>query len=310
MQDEKKLISVVIPAYCEEGNIPVIFDKLQEVLNEYKYEVIFVNDASSDNTLSAIKLLSDENDNVKYLSFSRNFGHQAALRAGLNKAKGAAVISMDADLQHPPEILPQMIKLWKEGNEVVFTKRIDGKETSFFKKITSLIFYKSLNLLSEVHLEAGTADFRLLDRKVVDVINKMKEKEIFFRGMIPWVGFKSYGLEYQVQKRHWGRSSYTLKKMLSLAVSGLTSFSTKPLTIAVYLGFLVSGVSFLYLLYALVIKVLNLGADSGWTSVIGSILLLGGVQLISLGIIGQYIAKIYDQVRDRPGYIVSEESDS
>ncbi|MBC99011.1 MAG: glycosyltransferase [Halobacteriovoraceae bacterium] len=307
MKQDNFLVSVVIPCYREEGNIQLIFSRIKDVLKDYNFEIIFSNDGSPDGTLSKIKEIND--NRVRFISFSRNFGHQAALRAGLLKAKGDAVISMDADLQHPPELLVEMVEYWIKGYEIVYTRREDEESTTFFKSFSAKVFYKLLNIMSDVHLENGTADFRLLDRKVVNEINNLSERDIFFRGMIPWIGFKKIGIDYKANKRHSGSSSYTLKKMMSLAVSGLTSFSTKPLIIAIYLGFFVSIVSFLYLFYALFIKVFNMGADSGWTSIIGSILLLGGVQLISLGIIGQYISKIYDEVRGRPNFIISEESD-
>jgi glycosyltransferase involved in cell wall biosynthesis len=303
----KPLISIVVPIYKEEGNLELLHKTISETLSEVNFELVLVNDGSPDNSLNVIKSLAQIDSRVKYLSFSRNFGHQAALRAGLKYATGDAVVSIDADLQQPPVLIHDMIEKWKEGYDVVYTIRESDKEKlSYFKYVSSKLFYKLINFLSYVKIDSGAADFRLLDRKVVDKINSLKESDIFFRGIIPWIGFNQTFIQYDVKDRQWGESSYTFSKMMNLAISGVTSFSTKPLIYSIHIGLIVSTLSFLYGFYALFIKFFTTSAISGWTSLIISVLFIGGVQLICLGVIGQYIAKIYDQVRERPAYIINE----
>lgn len=300
-----KLISIVIPAYNEAENIPVIIQEINSVFASlnYRHEIIFVDDGSSDGSLEVIKKEASSKPGVYFLEFSRNFGHQLAVKAGMDSALGDCVISMDADLQHPPEVLVEMLKKWEEGYEVVYTIRKEDKSLPRRKRSTSNLFYKSLNSLSDIELEPGSADFRLLDQKVVSVFRNFYESEPFLRGLVKWLGFKQYALRYEPSKRHAGESKYTSKKMLRLAMHGITSFSVKPLYTAIYLGFAFSLISILYLPYVIYAFYTGTGVP-GWASVLMSIVFFGGIQLIILGIIGIYIGKMFMQSKNRPNYII------
>lgn len=302
-------ISIVVPAFNEETNVKVLAEKVGEVLgNRYKYELIFIDDGSSDNTLAVLKQLHAKHEHIHYLSFSRNFGHQSALKAGLDAATGDCVISMDADLQHPPILLPTLIQKWEEGYDIVYTQREESEDLSFFKRKTSAWFYQTLNKLSDIELEAGTADFRLMDRRVVNVVKNTGESNLFLRGFIAWIGFKQYKIPYQPDARFSGASKYTFKKMFALAINGITSFSIKPLQIATYLGATISMLAFLYGLYAIYAHVFTDKAQTGWTSILTSVLFIGGLQLLVLGIIGEYLGKVLMQTKSRPDYLVRESS--
>ena len=301
----KKLVSVILPAHNEEDNIVKIIDRLEKVFSflSYDFEIILVDDGSKDQTLSIFKAMSNAKPNLFYVEFSRNFGHQVALKAGLNEAKGDCVISLDADLQHPPELITQMLQKWEEGYEVVYTRREVDKSLPYRKRKTSSIFYKILNELSDIEIEAGTADFRLLDKKVVEIFKQFHENEPFIRGLIKWLGFKQYAIDYIPDKRFAGASKYNVTRMIKLAIQGVTSFSTRPLNTAIYLGFAFSSLSFLYVPY--VLHSLYVGTEvSGWASTIMTIVFFGGLQLIILGIIGIYIGKIFIQSKNRPNYII------
>jgi len=302
----KKLVSVVIPAFNEQENIVVIISRLEKVFDilNYNFEVILVDDGSSDETLTVYKALANLRDNLFYIEFSRNFGHQPALKAGLEKAKGDCVISLDADLQHPPEMISQMLKKWEEGFEVVYTKRQTDPNLPFVKRKSSSLFYKLINSLSDIEIESGTADFRLLDRKVIDVFRDFKENDPFIRGLIKWLGFKQFAIDYIPDKRFSGSSKYNISKMKRLAIQGVTSLSTKPLNTAIYLGFLFSMLSLLYIPYVLY-AFYNHQEVSGWASLIMTVVFFGGLQLIILGIIGIYIGKMFIQTKNRPNYIIS-----
>ena len=243
---------------------------------------------------------------VYYLSLSRNFGHQNALRAGLDLATGEAVVTMDGDMQHPPEVVLRMIKKWLDGCEVVVTVREDTKDITWFKRRSSVIFYRILNSISGVGLQPGTADFRLLDRKVVDVVKGLNERGIFYRGIIPWVGFHQCSITYVPRKRAHGKTKYSMRKMFRLAVDGMTAFSFLPLRLAAVAGIFIAIVSFLYVFYALYIKFFTTQAISGWLSIMSGIYFLGGVQLIFIGLCGEYIGRIFMEVKRRPHYIVSQ----
>ena len=301
-------ISVVVPVYNEESNIVKLVDKISNILNGYNFELIFIDDGSQDSTLEILKKVGTENPNIHYLSLSRNFGHQSALKAGIDFASGDCIISMDGDLQHPPEIIHLMIEKWKEGYNIVYTQRKEDNDLSFFKQLTSVFFYKLMNFLSDINIEPGTADFRLIDRKVADIIKNMKEYHLFIRGYVSWIGFKKYKIDYSPNKRHSGTTKYSIKKMISFAINGITSFSIRPLRLAILFGIIISSVSFLYALYALYAFLFSDRVISGWASVIISVLLIGGIQLIVLGIIGEYIGKIFIQAKERPMYIISENS--
>jgi glycosyltransferase involved in cell wall biosynthesis len=304
-------ISIVVPTLNEEGNIEVLYQEIRKVfsaLESFDFELIYVNDGSTDDSLEYIKRLSNEDHRVRFLSFSRNFGHQNALKAGLDHAEGDAVISMDADMQHPPTLIPQMFKLWKEGNDVVFSIRHDNNQISLFKKSTSKFFYRLVNYLSDTKLEEGTADFRLLDRKVVSVLRTYNESNLFFRGIIPTLGFKQIGIQYTPQNRFSGTTKYSFSKMLKFALTGITSSSAKPLYFSIYLGLFFAATTFLYAIYAIYISLFTNEAVTGWTSIIASILFIGGVQLIMIGIIGIYLGKLFTQSKNRPNYIIEEKN--
>jgi dolichol-phosphate mannosyltransferase len=305
----KPEISIVIPTYCEEGNIVELYEQLQLELSKIdvqSFEIIYVNDGSHDESLRYIKELTTKDERVKFIHFSRNFGHQNALRAGLDFAKGDAVISMDADLQHPPELISTLIEHWRAGNKIVYTKRKDTNDLSFFKKLTSKMFYKLVNYLSETKLEEGTADFRLLDRSVVEALKNFNENNLFYRGIIPGLGFKQYGLEYIPNERFSGNTKYTFSKMVRFALTGITSSSAKPLYFSIYLGAFLALCSFFYALYAIYVSIFTTEAVAGWTSTIASILFIGGIQLMMLGIVGIYLGKLFSESKKRPNYIIEE----
>ncbi|UUC46295.1 glycosyltransferase family 2 protein [Flavobacterium cerinum] len=301
----RKLVSIVIPAYNESDNIRNIFDKIAVVFNTlpYEWEVIFVDDGSKDETLSTVKALSKEYNNAFFLEFSKNFGHQLAVKAGLDNAYGDCVISLDCDAQHPPEIIPDMLVKWEEGFDIVYTIREEDKRLSKAKRSSSNLFYKLVNSLSDIELEAGTADFRLMDRTVVNVFRNFHETEPFLRGLTKWLGFKQYGIRYEPAERFAGNSKYSLKKMVRLALHGVTSFSIKPLYTAVYVGLIMSLLSLLYIPYV-VYAFYNHIEVSGWASIIITIVFFGGLQLIMLGIIGIYVGKMFMQTKNRPNYII------
>jgi dolichol-phosphate mannosyltransferase len=302
-----KKISIVVPACNEEGNIPILIETVDQVMSKlpYDYQLIFVDDGSSDGTLALLKAISANNTHIRYIGLSRNFGHQNALKAGLDLAGGDAVIMMDGDMQHPPALIPILLEQWEAGNDIVYTIRKDHQDMPMMKRKTSNMFYNLINNLSDIELEQGTADFRLMDRRVVDVFREFKETDLFLRGLVKWMGFKQSGIEYEPAERLKGKSKYTMKKMIRFALQGITSFSTKPLYIATYLGMSFSLISLLYVPY--IIYSYYFGqAISGWTSIIATIAFFGGLQLMILGIIGMYLGKLFQQSKQRPHYIVKE----
>jgi len=301
----KKKISVVIPSFNEEGNIEVLATKLIQVLKSlpYLYEVIFVDDGSSDGTMKKLQSLSSIDDNLYYLELSRNFGHQNALKAGYDYADGDCVISMDSDLQHPPELIFQFLEKWEEGYDIVYTCREYQDEATIFKTKSSDLFYKMINSLSDTKLEKGTADFRLIDRKVVSILSNLNENGLFMRGLIKWIGFKQYAIYYQCDARFSGKSKYNIKKMVRFAVQGITAFSVRPLYMATGLGLFFSLMAVLYVPYIL-ISYFTGEAVTGWTSLIATVVFFGGMQLMVLGIIGMYLGKLFMQSKQRPNYIV------
>ena len=310
MSSNPVFLSLVVPCFNEEGNIKLVSEKIIEVLkSNSNYEILFVDDGSTDNTLSILKQLNQNNPQIKYLSFSRNFGHQSALRAALDYAKGECVISLDGDLQHPPELIPKMLEKWKPGGyDIVYTIRKEDKKLPFFKRISSLLFYRILNYFADITIEPGSADFRLLDMKVVDYIKQLQEDPLFFRCIIPWVGFKQYAIEYTPQERFSGVSKYSLRKMMQFALNGILSFSIKPLMLSIHLGAVISFFAFCYGIYAIVQKVCFHNTMSGWASTIVVVSFIGGIQLIFLGIIGVYIGKLFMDTKKRPPYIIREKS--
>lgn len=301
-------ISVIIPAYNEEANINMLHDRLRKVLEQITsdYEMIFVNDGSRDNTMVLIKELASQFPQVKYIDFSRNFGHQIAVTAGLDKANGDAIVIIDADLQDPPELIVEMHKKLKEGFEVVYAKRRKRKGESLFKLWTAKVFYRILAKITSISIPVDTGDFRIIDRKIVNILRQMPEKNKFLRGQISWIGYNQAYVEYDRDERLAGETGYPLSKMLRFALDGITAFSDLPLKIVTYFGFFVSGVAFLVMLYALYSRFLTPDYEPGWTSLIISVLFIGGIQMIAIGIIGEYLSRMNHNIRNRPLYIIKD----
>ena len=306
----KKKISLVVPMYYEEKVVQECYKRLTEVLSKiekYDYEIIFINDGSKDKTLELLEEIAKKDFNVKILSFTRNFGHQAAVTAGLKYVSGDAIVIMDADLQDPPELIPDMLKYWEQGNQVIYGKRKSRKGESTFKLLTAKMFYKTLNALTDVEIPKDTGDFRLVDREVVDVINQLPEHNKFLRGLFSWVGFKQIAYEYERKERFAGKTKYPLKKMLKLASDGIISFSTKPLKILGGLGLISIFISFAIMIYAIISYIFKLNElSAGWTSLMITITFFAGVQLLSIWIISEYVARIYDESKQRPQYIIEK----
>ena len=301
-------ISIVIPVFNEEQHIQPLYNTLvTEERTDKEYEYIFVDDGSKDNTLIQIKALKQMDVKVKYISFSRNFGHQNALMAGIDAAKGDCIITLDGDMQHPTSVINELINKWNEGFDVVNTIRID-ENTGLFKNLTSKIFYKVMNFCSSIKVIEASSDFRLIDRKVAEELKKLKETHIFIRGMISWLGFNQTSISYKPSERMFGKSKYSLGKMTRFAFNGLTSFSVNPLRLFIVLGFVCSSLAFLYLTYAVISHFTKNATQWGWTSVIASILFIGGLNFIFLGIIAEYIGRIFIQSKQRPLYVVKEDN--
>lgn len=302
-----KKISFVIPVWNEAANISVLHKELTDTLSavRYTYEIIFVDDGSSDSSLQEIKTLSQTSPCVFYIELSRNFGHQYALKAGLDLANGDCVISMDCDLQHPPGVVKELIKKWEEGYDVVYTRRRDDKKLSWLKRKTSLAFYALLDKLSDLKLENGTADFRLMSRNVLDAFLQLNESELFIRGLIKWAGFRQTAIDYDPNERFSGESKYNFKKMLSFAFRGITSFSVKPLKLIAYLGMFLFLISLVLIPYVVISYLLG-RAVSGWASLMILVTFFGSLQLLMLGIVGLYISKIVIQSKQRPLYFIRE----
>ena len=303
-------ISVIVPSFNEEKNVPLIYERLTSTLSQISddYEIIFVNDCSKDNTLEVIKQISEKDSHVKYISFSRNFGHQIAVSAGLDMCKGKAVVIIDGDLQDPPELILEMYKKYQEGYKVVYAKRKTREGETWFKKATAKLFYRFLAAMTSIEIPVDVGDFRLIDQVIVNHLRNMPEKSKYIRGQISWIGYKQTFVEYHRDARLYGKTNYPLKKMLRLAFDGITAFSDKPLKMASAIGIISAILSLLAIVYALISHFIFDSAVSGWTSLIISVLFIGGVQLITIGIIGEYIARINNDVRNRPLYIIEEEN--
>lgn len=305
--ETKKKISLVVPSFNEEEGLSKFNETLLTALpDKYEYEIIYVNDGSSDKTVEVIKSLAQKHHEIKYISFSRNFGHQNALKAGYDFATGSCAISLDADLQHPPAVIPELIQKWEEGFEIVNTIRLDHETISVGKKLSSGIFYKLMRRMSDVNIETGMADFRLVDRKVLNQLKLFSENYLFFRGIIPWIGFKQVNVPFRANERFAGTTKYTLKKMIKFAMTGVTSFSVKPLRLSIYLGMFIAFLAFVYAIYITYIYFFTNQAVTGWTSVILSVLAVGGINLLMLGIIGEYLGKLFIENKRRPNYLISE----
>lgn len=304
-----KSIAIVIPSYNEATNIDVLIQALNETIVNinYNFKFIFVDDGSNDETIAVLKEKSKEQQHIFYLKLSRNFGHQNALKAGIDLVKNDvdAIISMDGDMQHPPKIIPKLIQKWEEGFEVVYTIREEDKKLGFIKNKTSNLFYGLMNKLSDIKFEPGTADFRLIDKKVAQVFSDFTENELFIRGIINWVGFKQYAIHYEPNERFSGKSKYTVGKMMRFAVQGITSFSTKPLSMAIILGISLSVMAFIFYISYVLYSIYYGHVISGWASVITTVVFFGGLNLVVLGIIGVYIGKLFMQSKGRPNYLIS-----
>lgn len=301
-------LSIIIPIYNEEANIEDLYNRLRGVIEpmELRYEFIFVNDGSRDLSLTLIHNLTRRDKNVRYIDFSRNFGHQIAVTAGLDMAIGAAVVIIDADLQDPPELIPQLYQKLQEGYEVVYAKRRSRRGESAAKRFTARLFYRILASITHISIPVDTGDFRIVSRKVVDALKQMPEQNKFIRGQISWIGYRQTYLEYDRAERAGGATGYTYRKMIRLALDGITGFSDAPLKVATIGGFVVSGVAFSVMLFTLYARFVTGNYEPGWASLMVSILFLGGIQLIAVGIIGEYIARLSANVRQRPLYIISE----
>ncbi|SEG73952.1 glycosyltransferase family 2 protein [Paenibacillus sp. UNC499MF] len=305
---QKVKYSIIIPMYNEEAVIQETYRRLKVVMSETSesYELIFINDGSRDRSAEIIKEYGTWDETVKLIDFSRNFGHQIAITAGMDYASGDAVIIIDADLQDPPELILQMLEKWKEGYEVIYAKRVKRSGETLFKKWSASLFYRVLRASTDIHIPVDTGDFRLMDRKVCDEMKKLSENNRFVRGLVSWVGFRQTAIEYERDERLAGETKYPLKRMIKLSLDGITSFSYKPLKLAGYLGVLLSGSGFLYLLYVVYLALFTDATLKGWPSVVSIMLIFNGFVLLMLGILGEYIGRIYDETKGRPLYIVRE----
>ncbi|MDY6873600.1 MAG: glycosyltransferase family 2 protein [Chloroflexota bacterium] len=304
----KPTFTVIAPIYNELENIPELFPRLRDVMDQTgePWELVLVDDGSSDGSTDVIRKLAESDDRVRPVIFARNFGHQIAVTAGLDFSRGDAVIIIDADLQDPPEVILQLIEKWREGYDVVYAVREEREGESWFKKTTASLFYRLIAKITNVDIPLDTGDFRLMDRKVVAVMDKMREKHRFLRGMSSWVGFKQIGVPYKRHARYAGTTKYPLNKMVQLALNAVTSFSYFPLQMATYIGFISAGLSVLAIPVVVLLRLITGTTLEGQATTLIIVLFLGGAQLISLGIIGEYIGRIYDEARNRPLYIVAE----
>lgn len=304
-------LSIVAPIFNEEGSVAELYRRLTAALgHETKsWELILVDDGSTDGSAQAIEALAREDGRVRPVVFARNFGHQIAVTAGLDHARGEAVVIIDADLQDPPELIPELIRRWKEGYEVVYAVRTERAGESWFKTATASLFYRLIARITDVHIPLDTGDFRLLDRKVVEALRHMRERHRFLRGMAAWVGFRQIGVPYKRDVRFAGETKYPFRKMVRLALNAVTSFSYFPLQIATYLGFLCAGASALAIVVVILMRLGGSQAFLGQASTLIAVLFLGGIQLISLGILGEYLGRVYDEVKGRPLYILRSAPD-
>jgi len=302
-------ISIVAPNFNEVETVPIFYQRVKEVMEalDEPWELVYVDDGSTDGSTDTIRELAMEDTHVKPVIFARNFGHQIAVTAGVDYAEGEVVIIMDSDLQDPPEVIPDLINKWREGYEVVYAIRSEREGENWFKLFTASLFYRLIYRITDVDIPLDTGDFRLLDRKVVNVLKGMRERHRFLRGMSVWVGFRQTGVHYKRAARFAGETKYPLKKMLKFASDAITGFSYFPLQLATYLGFFSAGISILAIPAVIITRLAGAQAFFGQATTLIAVLFLGGVQLISLGILGEYIGRLYDEAKGRPLYIVSEE---
>jgi len=300
--------SIIAPIFNEKDNLPELHRRITEVMNSTgeAWELILVDDGSSDGSSDIIRDLAKKDTHVRPVIFARNFGHQVAVTAGLDYSRGDAVVIIDADLQDPPELILEMSRKWKEGNEVVYAVRAEREGESWFKLWTASLFYRIISRITDVKIPLDTGDFRLMDRKVVNVMNQMREKHRFLRGMSAWVGFKQVGVEYKRVARVAGETKYPFRKMFKLAVNAVTGFSYFPLQVATYVGFISASISILAIPIVVYLRVAGHPQFTGQATTLIAVLFLGGVQLISLGVLGEYIGRLYDEAKGRPLYIVRD----
>lgn len=313
--DDLPVLSVVAPVFNEAPTLPLFVERVAQALDPLgePWELVLINDGSRDGSLDVMVGLHERDPRVKVISFSRNFGHQLAITAGLDYARGAAVAIIDSDLQDPPEVIPELFAKWREGYGIVFAQRGERAGETWFKKATAAFFYRLIRRITNVNIPVDTGDFRLMDRKVVDTLKRMREHHRFMRGLSVWVGFKQTGVEYKRAPRHAGETKYPLSKMVRFALDGITSFSYLPLQLATYFGFAIAAISMIALVAVVIARLFAgagiagvSGAFYGQASTLVSVLFLGGIQLIFLGIIGEYLGRIYDEVKRRPLYVVSD----
>lgn len=304
----KPKYTIIAPVYNETGCLQELWNQVSRVMNGLKepWELLLIDDGSTDGSTEMIRGLAEKDARVKPVIFSRNFGHQIAVTAGLDYSQGEAVVIIDADLQDPPEVILELIAKWKEGFQVVYAVRTEREGESWFKRTTASMFYRLIYRITDIKIPLDTGDFRLMDRKVVDALKKMGERHRFLRGMASWVGFKQVGVPYKRAARFSGETKYPFRKMLKLALNAITSFSYFPLQLAMYVGFIAAGISILAIPFVMFARIAGHSAFFGQATTLMAVLFLGGVQLICLGILGEYIGRIYDEVKGRPLYIVSE----
>jgi polyisoprenyl-phosphate glycosyltransferase len=301
------MLSIIIPVYNEEACLPELVRRLEAVAAPLgSYELVFINDGSKDGTLEGLRGLRKKNSRIRILDFSRNFGHQIAVKAGLDHSTGDYIVIIDADLQDPPEVIPQMVEKAKEGYDVVYAVRASREGESFLKKWTAEVFYKLLKSIAQVDIPTNTGDFRLMTRRAADVVRGLKEKNLYLRGLVSWIGFRQTGILIHREARFAGSTKYTWKKMFQLAWNGITNFSMLPLKFATYMGVFTTMVCAAWLLRALYVHFVLQETVPGWTSLMVAVLFLGGVQLLTLGILGSYLGKNFDESRGRPLYILRD----
>jgi dolichol-phosphate mannosyltransferase len=309
MSDQPEL-SVVVPVFNEEVNILPMYERLKGALADHvaNLEIVYVDDGSADSSWQKISELAASDDRVRGLRFARNFGHQAALTAGVDSARGRAVVIIDGDMQDPPEVIPEMVDRWREGFEVVYGQRENREGETWFKLVTATVFYRILRGITNVDIPVDTGDFRLMGPRAVAAFRALPERNRFIRGLVSWIGFRQTAVAYRRQARQAGETKFPVRKMLRFALDGITSFSFFPLRLATWTGFAVSNFAFLYIVVVLILKATGV-SWSGYTSLMASILFLGGVQLLMIGIMGEYLARIFDEVKRRPLYLVGERTD-
>ena len=307
MDTEKKLVTILIPAYNESESLPHLYERLNTLMNEqssYDFEILFVNDGSKDNTLDLIKEMRAKDSRINYVNLSRNYGKEIAMAAGFDYVQGDALVIIDADLQDPPELIPEMLKYWEEGYDDVYAKRRSRKGESFLKKLTSWGFYRTLQSMTKIEIQKDTGDFRLLDRRCVEAIKQLKESQRYTKGLYSWIGYRKKEILYDRDPRIAGKTKWNYRNLINLSIDGITSFTTSPLRWAAIVGILVSIVGFIYMI-SIILKTLIHGIDvSGYASMMVVILFLGGIQLIFLGLIGEYLGRAFYETKHRPLYFI------